>query len=319
MVTYNHLQLLKILLIVKFLSSRSSLKCTMSMVALPSRFAQQPEQAKTPIHWPWLGGVRVVITILIIIIIIIIIISIFHCSQDSRSSYRSQSRDSKQSSYQPRPRPSSRNFDEDKSKLNDVDSYLAKRATYPSRVPYSSERDRDRTRENDTTSTSSYKSRRTRHFDEGDTTTTATSTSSSRPTSNYLRSTSAENVSSRFSEREREKERQREKESEKERQSEKEKEKEKETEKESADKSPSSSARARKMRRPREKRRSTGVAYMPSEVWKLVIFFIHICPFTRQTNSMCFIYVIPVSHSILLTILTHLANFSTSERVFLCR
>jgi hypothetical protein len=51
-----------------------------------------------------------------------------------------------------------------------------------------------------------------------------------------------------------------------EKQSEKEKAKEKETEKESVDKNSSAAARARKNRRPREKRRSTGVAYMPSEV-----------------------------------------------------
>lgn len=55
-----------------------------------------------------------------------------------------------------------------------------------------------------------------------------------------------------------------------EKQSEKEKAKEKETEKESVDKSASAAARARKNRRPREKRRSTGVAYMPSEVGRAV-------------------------------------------------
>ncbi|XP_046845850.1 protein phosphatase 1 regulatory subunit 12B-like isoform X1 [Xenia sp. Carnegie-2017] len=187
--------------------------------------------------------------------------------EESRPSYRSQLRDSKLSSYTSRVRPSSRNFDDDKSKLNDVDSSTTRRNNISGRSTIYSDRDKDKNE----TSTSSYTSRRrlrgdpTHDSSSRDTSSRDTSTrdtTSSRYTSSYLRSTSSDNFSSRISEREKERQREAEKEKENENQSEKEKQKEKETEKESVDKSAS---RVRKSRRPREKRRSTGVAYMPSE------------------------------------------------------
>ena len=79
-----------------------------------------------------------------------------------------------------------------------------------------------------------------------------------------------------------------------EKQSEKEKAKEKETEKESVDKSASAAARARKNRRPREKRRSTGVAYMPSEVGRAVLFYPLVPECTARPPQACYTsYILP--------------------------
>ena len=79
-----------------------------------------------------------------------------------------------------------------------------------------------------------------------------------------------------------------------EKQSEKEKAKEKETEKESVDKSASAAARARKNRRPREKRRSTGVAYMPSEVNRAVLFYLLVPEYTARPPQACYTsYILP--------------------------
>ena len=62
--------------------------------------------------------------------------------QETRPSYRSQLRDTKLSSYQSRVRPSSRNFDDDKPKHNDVDSYLSRRNNTTGRTTTFSDRDK---------------------------------------------------------------------------------------------------------------------------------------------------------------------------------
>ena len=67
---------------------------------------------------------------------------LYHLFQETRPSYRSQLRDTKLSSYQPRVRPSSRNFDDDKPKHNDVDSYLSRRNNTTGRTTTFSDRDK---------------------------------------------------------------------------------------------------------------------------------------------------------------------------------